>query len=219
MGGSKSGVSVGHGFVSYERRRRDVHAGGPGVNPRKILKSQSRMVAFRGVCGTIELSKSNNLFFWSHVYAAAYLRTGSYATASKAMLLSIQPRYCKGLSWGNSRLSVLIWILINWGILTSSDHYMPESDIISLILTLLSAVWHPLTAYHTPDYFIWPACGQSRNTIHSGQDSLWKRNAGIVLKSTARCPCYQEYPDDGVVQGALCPQESSRLSPPVLFLK
>ena len=77
------------------------------------------------------------------------------AKASIAMLLSIQPRHGKGLSLGNSRLSVLIWILINWGILTSSDHYMPESDIISLILTLLSAAWHPLTAYHTPDYFIW----------------------------------------------------------------
>ena len=51
MGGSNSGVSVGHGkAVSYERRRRDVVA---GDLPLKILKSQGRIVAFGGVCGTI----------------------------------------------------------------------------------------------------------------------------------------------------------------------
>ena len=54
MGGSNSGVSVGHGkAVSHERRRRDVVAGGPGDLPLKILKSQGRIVAFGGVCGTI----------------------------------------------------------------------------------------------------------------------------------------------------------------------
>ena len=55
MGGSNSGVSVGHGerAGSYKRRRRDVLAGGPGVLPQKFLKSQGRIVAFGGVCGNI----------------------------------------------------------------------------------------------------------------------------------------------------------------------
>ena len=54
MGGSKSGVSVGHGEpTSAEGAMFMRGSGGPGVLPRKILKSQSRMVAFRGVCGTI----------------------------------------------------------------------------------------------------------------------------------------------------------------------
>ena len=55
MGGSNSWVSVGDGerAGSYERRRRDVLAGGPAVLPRKFLKSQGRIVAFGGVCGNI----------------------------------------------------------------------------------------------------------------------------------------------------------------------
>ena len=55
MGGTNSWVSVGHGerVGSYERRRRDVLAGGPAVLPRKFLKSQGRIVAFGGVCGNI----------------------------------------------------------------------------------------------------------------------------------------------------------------------
>ena len=81
MGGSNSGVSVGYGeAVSYERWRRDVLAGVWGFSPGKFWNVKAEWWHLEMFVALFSCQNQITFFFWSHVYAAAYLRTGSYAT-------------------------------------------------------------------------------------------------------------------------------------------